>query len=66
MRITTKLWIGIGLLAILSPIGLLLPAHFNAGAAWGEWGKDEIQKLVGYIPEGLNKLTSFWRAPLPD
>jgi hypothetical protein len=66
MKITTKLWIGIAVLIVLSPLGLILPEHFKAGAAWGEWGADEIQKLVGYIPQGLEKLSSLWNAPIPD
>ncbi len=51
---------------MLSPLGLLLPEHFKAGAAWGEWGTDEIQALVGYIPKGLQKLANLWSAPFPD
>jgi hypothetical protein len=66
MKITTKLWIGLGALIVLSPLGLLLPEHFKAGAAWGEWGMDEIKKLVGYVPKGLEKLAPLWNAPLPD
>jgi len=66
MKITTKFLIGIAVLVILSPLGLILPAHFKAGGAWGEWGADEMQKLVGYVPEGLAKLSSLWGAPMPD
>ncbi|MDD5096963.1 MAG: cobalamin biosynthesis protein [Candidatus Omnitrophica bacterium] len=66
MKIISKIWIFIGILIVLSPLGLLLPEHFKAGAAWGEWGVDEIQKLVGYIPQGLAKLSSIWSAPIPD
>jgi cobalt/nickel transport protein len=66
MKITAKFWVGIGGLIILSPLGLLLPEHFKAGSAWGEWGVDEIRKLTGYIPKGLGKLSSFWSAPIPD
>jgi cobalt/nickel transport protein len=66
MKITTKFWIGLVILIILSPIGLILPEHFKAGSAWGEWGADEMQKLVGYIPQGLEKLAGFWNAPIPD
>lgn len=66
MRIITKLWIGLGVLIVLSPLGLILPDHFKAGSAWGEWGVDEMKELVGYIPQGLEKLSSFWNAPLPD
>jgi len=66
MKITTKFLIGIAVLVILSPLGLILPAHFKAGGAWGEWGADEMQKLVGYVPKGLAKLSSLWNAPMPD
>ena len=66
MKITTKLWIGIIILILLCPIGLILPEHFKAGAAWGEWGADEMTSLVGYIPKGLEKLSSLWSAPIPD
>jgi hypothetical protein len=66
VKITTKLWIGLVVLILLSPLGLLLPEHFKAGAAWGEWGIDEIGKLVGYVPKGLKKLAPLWKAPLPD
>jgi len=66
MKLTTKLWIGIAILIAVSPLGLILPEHFKAGSAWGEWGIDEMQKLVGYIPKGLEKLSSLWNAPLPD
>ena len=61
-----KLWIGIAVLALLSPLGILIPALFGAGGAWGEWGVEEIKKLVGYAPEGMEKLSRTWKAPLPD
>jgi cobalt/nickel transport protein len=66
MKTTTKLWIGIVILILLSPLGLLLPEHFKAGDAWGEWGAGSIKELAGYIPRGLEKLSKLWRAPLPD
>ncbi|MDD5155208.1 MAG: PDGLE domain-containing protein [Candidatus Omnitrophica bacterium] len=66
MKTTVKLWIGIGVLALLSPLGLILPEHFKAGDAWGEWGADTFKELVGYIPQGLEKLSSLWSAPIPD
>jgi len=66
MKITTKLWIRIVILIGLSPLGFLLPKHFQAGVAWGEWGSDEINKLVGYVPKGLEKLSSLWKAPIPE
>ncbi|MFA7706153.1 MAG: PDGLE domain-containing protein [Candidatus Omnitrophota bacterium] len=66
MKVISKFWILIGGLIILSPLGLLLPDHFKAGSAWGEWGADEMQELVGYIPRGLERLSSLWSAPIPD
>lgn len=65
MKTTTKFWIGIGILAVLSPLGLYLPYTFGAGTAWGEWSANEIHGLVGYVPKGLQKLSSLWNAPLP-
>jgi cobalt/nickel transport protein len=50
MKLTAKLWIGIAVLIVLSPLGLLLPEHFKAGSAWGE----------------SPKLSSLWQAPIPD
>ncbi len=66
MKTITKLWMLIAILVILSPLGLLIPAYFRSGAAWGEWGTDEIKELIGYIPRGLAKLSSLWNAPMPD
>jgi len=66
MKIITKFWLGMAVLILLSPLGLILPERFKAGSAWGEWGVDEMKKLVGYIPQGLEKLSSLWNAPIPD
>lgn len=66
MKTTTKLWIGIGLLILFSPLGLFLPEHFKAGDAWGEWGTDTIKEMVGYVPQGLEKFSTSWSAPIPD
>jgi len=66
MKIATKLWIGLAVLVVLSPLGLIFPDHFKAGSAWGEWGGDEMRKLIGYVPQGLEKLSSRWNAPMPD
>jgi uncharacterized membrane protein len=61
-----KLWIGLLILALLTPLGLLLPEWLGAGSAWGEWGADEIRQLVGYVPAQLERLSNLWHAPLPD
>jgi len=66
MKTVTKFWIGLGCLVVLSPLGLILPDRFKAGSAWGEWGADEMEKLVGYVPQGLKRLSEVWHAPMPD
>ena len=68
MTLTKKLWLGILVLIILTPLGLILPYCFKAGDAWGEWEADTLQKFVGYVPQGMSKLSVLWKnnAPLPD
>ena len=61
MKGINKLWLGLGILAFLSPLGLLA-----SGTAWGEWGADEFSCLLGYIPKGLVKFSGIWKAPLSD
>lgn len=61
MKSRAKLWIGLLILMILTPLGLLA-----AGTAWGEWGTEEVKGLVGYVPKGLARLADIWHAPLPD
>jgi cobalt/nickel transport system permease protein len=55
------LWAGIGALILLTPIGALAP-----GTAWGEWGGEELDELVGYVPANLEKLGGLWKAAMPD
>ena len=55
------LWAGIGGLILLTPIGALAP-----GTAWGEWGIEELDSLVGYVPANLEKLGGLWRAAMPE
>ena len=66
MKTTTKLWMGIAVLILLSPLGLILPEYFKAKGAWGEWGSQTIKDLIGYIPKGFEKLAHIWSAPVPD
>jgi len=65
-RFQKKLWIGLLIMALLTPLGILLPERFKAEGAWGEWGAEKLEKLLGHVPEGLKKLTDFWKAPIPD
>ncbi|MFQ6119151.1 MAG: PDGLE domain-containing protein [Methanosarcinales archaeon] len=57
---TKKLWIGLAILIVLTPLGLLA-----TGTAWGEWSPDELEG-VDYIPQGMQKLSDFWHSLLPD
>jgi cobalt/nickel transport protein len=66
MKNTVKLWIWIGILAILTPLGIIVPYYFKAGSAWGEWGSGEIVKMSGYVPVGFEKLSGLWKAPLRE
>lgn len=62
MRRYRKAWLSLAILVALSPLGLLA-----SGTAWGEWGTDEIKGLLGYIPQGLSRLTDINHiAFLPD
>ena len=61
-----KLWVGLGIMALISPIGLILPEKFKADDAWGEWGTDTIKEMLGYVPKGLERLSSLWNPPLPN
>jgi cobalt/nickel transport system permease protein len=51
---------------LLVPLGLLLPNWFRAGAAWGEWGVDELKQMLGYVPHGIAQGSRLWHAPIPD
>ena len=50
-----KLCKGLFIMALLSPLGIILPVIVNSGDAWGEWGMDALEKLLGFVPEGLKK-----------
>lgn len=63
-RFQKKLWIGLILMALLSPLGIILPEKFDAASAWGEWGIETLEKLLGYAPEGLKRYADLWKAPM--
>lgn len=66
MREYRSLLVALGVMALLTPIGLYLPQIMKAGAAWGEWGIEEVKKMVGYTPAGMEKTAEPWKAPMPD
>jgi hypothetical protein len=64
MKTTKKIWIVIGILLLLSPLGVIIPVLFNTHGAWGEWGRDAIEKMVGFMPDGMKRLGGIWKAPM--
>lgn len=61
-----KILIALVILAIVSPIGIYLPAKFKAEDAWGEWSTETIEKLVGFVPAKMKETAELWKAPIPD
>lgn len=75
-RGSRRLWLGMALLMVLTPLGLLASA-----TAWGEWGasdfadpatRQQIEVASGnqmlptqIAPQGLARLSSIWTAPIP-
>jgi cobalt/nickel transport system permease protein len=72
-RSLRPLWLGLCLLMILTPLGILA-----AGSAWGEWmasdyGNPAVRRQIAQssfqqpapqrAPEGLERLSSLWTAP---
>ena len=54
------LWIGLVVLIVASPLGLLAP-----GTAWGEWGTQQLaERGLAVIPAGIQKLSGLWGAPM--
>ena len=66
MHLKKKLWIGIIILTLLSPVGIILPEKFNAGDAWGEWSVETIKEMLGFVPAKLEDNADIWKAPIPD
>ena len=66
MKTTRKLWIALIVLALLTPLGVLVPQWFHAHKAWGEWSPQEVQQRTGRIPEGMARQGEAYKAPLPD
>ncbi len=75
-RTVRPLWIGLALLMVLTPLGILA-----AGTAWGEWSARDFSSLQArekmavasqhaappvQPPRGLERLSSLWTAPFPQ
>jgi hypothetical protein len=61
-----RLWGGLVILALISPLGMVLPQWLGSRDAWGEWGIETLEKLLGYVPEGLRQTADLWKAPVAD
>ncbi|MCL4506733.1 MAG: cobalt transporter CbiM [Chloroflexi bacterium] len=54
------LWVGLIILVIATPLGLLAP-----GTAWGEWSSSQLANMgLMFIPHGMAALENLWGAPL--
>jgi cobalt/nickel transport system permease protein len=75
-RTLRPLWIGLAVLLVLTPLGILA-----AGTAWGEWSARDFSNLQtrekmamasrrtappAQPPRGLERLSSLWTAPFPQ
>jgi hypothetical protein len=56
-----KLWIGLAIMMVLVPLGLLAE-----GTAFGEWGPEELQEELGYVPSGIEAGGNLWHSLFPD
>ncbi|WP_420263858.1 cobalamin biosynthesis protein [Candidatus Magnetominusculus dajiuhuensis] len=61
-----KLWIGLAVMALLVPLGIIVPEKLGAAGAWGEWSAGTLNQMLGYLPEGLQHYTDLWKAPIGD
>jgi hypothetical protein len=66
MKAHKKILILLLFLAILAPIGILIPEYFHAGDAWGEWSVETVKEQTGLEPSGMKKTAEIYKAPLPD
>jgi len=58
----TRGWIALIVLAILTPIGILV-----IGSAWGEWDLNSVTEIVGFAPDGMrNAQKKRPSAPFPE
>jgi len=61
MKTITKLWLLIGILIILSPLGLVIPAYFKSRGAFGEERLSAAWKapLPDYCVRGLGENAGY-------
>jgi hypothetical protein len=50
----------LGILTLFIPLGLI-----SQSPAWGEWERDYYEKILGFVPKGIENSNSF-KSPIPD
>ncbi|SRR6266542_3850879 len=63
-KLNKKIWIGLLLLALLSPIGIILPKVMKAGKPWGEWTTEQVAKDKGFVPKEMQNDANLYSAPI--
>lgn len=53
------LWIALIILITLTPLGLLAQE-----IGWGEWPPEDLKKIIGYVPEGMQGIKNLWTSVL--
>ena len=66
MKTYKRYFIFLGILIILSPLGVILPGVFKAGGAWGEWSLKTVKEQTGREPAGMKKNAAIYKAPVSD
>lgn len=57
---------GLCILALVCPAGIIIPRLFHAQGAWGEWHSNEIRQQTGVTPSGMMQNEKLWKAPMED
>jgi cobalt/nickel transport system permease protein len=57
---TKKYWYVLIALIIFAPLGLIAK-----GTAYGEWSGTDLKSKLGFVPDGMAKLSGTWKALLP-
>ena len=61
-----KLFLWLLALAVLTPLGIILPRVFHSEMPFGEWDPAHLREVLGYVPEKLMRGAHIWRAPAAD
>ncbi len=61
MKHKLKLLIPVLIIFVVLPLGLIAE-----NPAWGEWGLEYFKKLLGFVPEGMEKNKDLINPVIPD